>query len=339
MTSLLVRLIPDKSLDSARPWRLIQDYLNDLPLPAAPLTTLSPLGSTVESPVLQALKSNRPTQIMAILNITPDSFSDGGLHSSADATSLRQTILSAIEAGASILDVGGQSTAPYAQQVTAEEEVSRIMPVIELIRSMPEAQNVVVSVDSYRASVARAAAAAGADMVNDISAGRLDDDMLPAVAELGVTVCLMHSRGTPATMNKLNRYDELDQGGSGLIAAIATELLDRVAAAEAAGVPRWRILLDPGIGFAKIGAQNLEVLRYLDDLRDWPGLHGLPWLVGSSRKSFIGHITGVKEPKDRHWGTAATVAAAIHGGADIVRVHDVKDMAQVAAMSDAIWRF
>ena len=140
-------------------------------------------------------------------------------------------------------------------------------------------------------------------------------------------------RGTPATMDDL-----VDYSPDGVIPTIAKELLARIAAAEEAGVRRWRIILDPGIGFAKTQSQNLEILRGLDELRRWPGLRGLPWLVGSSRKRFVGHITGVKEPKDRVWGTAATISAAVQGGADIVRVHDVKEMAQVAKMSDAIWR-
>jgi 2-amino-4-hydroxy-6-hydroxymethyldihydropteridine diphosphokinase / dihydropteroate synthase len=336
MTWALYRLIADQALDAARPWKLTQDYLNDLP-PSAPLTTLTPLGGP--QPPLQALKPNRRTQVMAILNITPDSFSDGGLHTTHDMASLRETVTSALAAGASIIDVGGQSTAPHAPQVTADEEVSRVLPVIELIRSIPEAHKAVISVDTYRASVARVAIEAGAHMINDISAGRLDEAMLPTAAQVGATVCLMHSRGTPDTMNKLNKYPVSIEDGGGLIAAIANELLERIAAAEAAGVRRWRIVLDPGIGFAKVGGQNLEVLRYLNELRNWPGLRGLPWLVGPSRKSFVGHVTGVKNPRERTWGTAATVAAAIHGGADIVRVHDVQEMVQVAAMSDAIWRY
>jgi 2-amino-4-hydroxy-6-hydroxymethyldihydropteridine diphosphokinase/dihydropteroate synthase len=146
----------------------------------------------------------------------------------------------------------------------------------------------------------------------------------------------MHMRGTPATMAALAEYPAAE---GGLIAGIARELVARVAAAEAAGVRRWRIVLDPGLGFAKVGRQNVDVLRHLDELRNWPGLQGLPWLVGSSRKSFIGRVTGVPTPRERIWGTAATVAAAVQGGADVVRVHDVKEMAQVVAMADAIWRY
>jgi len=267
---------------------------------------------------------------MAIINLTPDSFSDGGVHTKE---SLSATVSSFVDAGASIFDIGGQSSAPGTPDVTAEEEIVRVVPVIKTIRSHPKAKDTIISIDTYRAAVAEAAVLAGADIVNDVAAGTLDEQMLPTVAKLGKTICLMHMRGTPATMKNLTNYEP-----EGLIATIAAELLQRIAEAEAAGIRRWRIILDPGIGFAKTQEQNLEILRRLDELRDWPGLRGLPWLLGSSRKTFIGRITGVKEPRARVWGTAATVAAAVQGGADIVRVHDVHAMAQVAKMSDAIWR-
>jgi 2-amino-4-hydroxy-6-hydroxymethyldihydropteridine diphosphokinase/dihydropteroate synthase len=193
-------------------------------------------------------------------------------------------------------------------------------------------KKIAISIDTYRSSVAEALDEVGIDIINDISAGQMDPNMLPTMARLGKTVILMHMRGTPETMNSRTAYPD------GLISTIAKELLERVAAAEAAGIYRWRIILDPGIGFAKTSEQNLEILRRFDELRDWPGLRGLPWLVGSSRKNFVGKITGVEEASRRVWGTAATVAAAVQGGADIVRVHDVKEMTQVAKMSDAIWR-
>jgi 2-amino-4-hydroxy-6-hydroxymethyldihydropteridine diphosphokinase/dihydropteroate synthase len=251
--------------------------------------------------------------------------------SSISMDALLTSMTSFIKSGARIIDFGGQSSAPYAKDVSSEEEISRICPAIKLLREHD--RSVAVSVDTYRADVAEAAILAGADIINDISAGRLDPEMLHTVARLGKTVCLMHMRGTPITMNKLTNYEP-----EGLIPTIAKELLERVAAAEAAGVRRWRIILDPGIGFAKNSSQNLEILRRLDELHDWPGLQGFPWLVGASRKNFVGKITGVEKPEDRTWGTAATVAASIQGGADIVRVHDVEEMAQVAKMSDAIWR-
>ncbi|KAI9171135.1 Folic acid synthesis protein-like protein [Paramyrothecium foliicola] len=322
----LAELASSKGLDPSRPWKLIQDHLNDLPT-GEPLLSLTPMASAAEP--LMPLASGRKTNVMAILNLTPDSFSDGGHH---DPAQLAETILNIVRSGASIIDVGGQSTAPGRPEVSAEEETSRVLPAIELIRSLPEAQHIIISVDTYRASVAEQAIAKGADIINDVSAGVLDPDMLPTVARLGKTICLMHMRGTPRDMTKLTSYPD------GLLPTVASELISRVRAAEAAGIRRWRIILDPGLGFAKTSEQNLELLRRLEELKYWPGLENLPWLVGSSRKKFIGKITGVDEPSSRVWGTAATVAAAVQGGADIVRVHDVQEMALVAKMSDAIWR-
>ena len=271
---------------------------------------------------------------MLILNVTPDSFSDGGLHSNndADADAVASMILSNVEAsGATIVDVGGQSTRPGAEDVGESKELARILPVIHAIRRHSAGKDICISIDTYRASVAAEAISAGADMINDISAGTLDAAMLPTAASLGATICLMHTRGTPATMTSLTSYP------AGVVKTVGAELLDRVHAAEAAGIRRWRIVLDPGIGFAKTQAQNLELLRDFASLRATPGLEGLPWLVGSSRKGFVGRVTGVKAPRERTWGTATTVSAAIAGGADLVRVHDAV-MAQVVKMADAIWR-
>lgn len=299
---------------------------------------MTPLSS--HHPPIMALNPSRRTHIMAILNMTPDSFSDGGAHPVHDPSALHQTITTLLDAGATMIDIGGQSTAPGTPEVSLEEELARVLPAVRLIRSAAFAaqhpEPVLISVDTYRARVAEAAVAAGADIVNDVSGGSMDRDMLPTVARLGATICLMHMRGTPATMNSLAEYPAVE---GGLIGGIARELVARVKAAEEAGVRRWRIVLDPGLGFAKVGRQNVDVLRHLDELRGWPGLQGLPWLVGSSRKSFIGRVTGVPTPKERIWGTAATVAAAVQGGADVVRVHDVREMAQVVAMADAIWRY
>lgn len=267
---------------------------------------------------------------MSILNVTPDSFSDGGKHYNIDEATLASTIKSQIASGATIIDIGGQSTRPGSVQASSDEELSRVLPAVQLIRSLPEANNVAISIDTYRASVAEEAIKAGADFINDVSAGQMDSAMLATVAKLGCTVCLMHMRGTPETMNSLTSYPE------GIIEGVSKELLERVREAEAAGIRRWRIILDPGIGFAKTQEQNLELLRRFDELREYPGLEGFPWLVGTSRKAFIGKITGVQEAKDRVWGTAAAVTVAIQGGADIVRVHDVQGMGQVAKMADAI---
>ncbi|KAM7199888.1 folic acid synthesis protein [Naviculisporaceae sp. PSN 640] len=330
----LTELIPDKPIDPNRPWTLTRDYLDALPRSNPAITTMTPLSS--HHPPIQALNPSRKTHVMAILNMTPDSFSDGGDNTTVDSESLVSTIRTFLAAGATMIDIGGQSTAPNAPEVPVSEELARVLPAIKLIRENFPDQPVLISVDTYRAAVAEAAVAAGADIVNDVSGGSMDPDMLPTVARLGTTICLMHMRGTPATMNSLAEYPASE---GGLIPGIAKELVARVAAAEEAGIRRWRIVLDPGLGFAKIGPQNVDVLRHLEELRNWPGLQGLPWLVGSSRKSFIGRVTGVPTPKERIWGTAATVAAAVQGGADVVRVHDVREMSQVVAMADAIWRY
>ena len=268
---------------------------------------------------------------MAILNLTPDSFSDGGTHDSA-SSSLLDTLRKYVQDGATIIDVGGQSSRPGAMETSAEEEADRILPAIKLIRSNPEFDNTIISVDTYRASVAKVAVEAGAHVVNDISAGLMDPEMLSTVASLGCTVILGHMRGTPMTMTKLTDY------GPSVSQKVGQELLARFRAAEEAGIYRWRIILDPGIGFAKNQEQNLEILRDFGKLRQTEGLVGLPWCVGSSRKGFIGKVTGVDEPKERVVGSAMCVAAAIQGGADIVRAHDVKETAEAIKMADAIWR-
>jgi dihydropteroate synthase len=274
----------------------------------------------------------RKTQVMAVLNITPDSFSDGGKHNVTDLEEVERTVRNFIADGVTIVDVGGQSTRPGAFKISSQQELERVRPVIERIRSIPEARDVAISVDTFYADVARGAVAAGADIINDISGGVLDPQMLPLAAELGVTIILMHMRGTPETMTQLTEYPE------GVVNGVGKELTERVAVALRAGVPRWRIVLDPGIGFAKTENQNLELLRDLDNLRCFPGLENFPWLVGTSRKGFIGKITGVSSAAERGWGTAATVTTSVAGGADIVRVHDIPEMVQVTKMADAMYR-
>lgn len=261
---------------------------------------------------------------MAVINLTPDSFSDGGAHTLPTVVSTANSLLSF---GATILDLGGQSTRPGAPSVGESEELRRVIPAIKALR---EAGIVApISIDTYRAGVATAAIEAGADFINDVSAGNMDPEMLPTVAGLGVPICLMHMRGTPLTMKTLSDYP------SGVVSEVAAELAQRVAAAEAAGVRRWNILLDPGIGFAKTMEQNLEVIRRLGELTAGTGM---PWLLGPSRKRFIGTITGEEVAEERRWGTAGAVAACVAGGADIVRVHDVEEMKKVVDMAVAIWR-
>jgi dihydropteroate synthase len=307
-------------------------------VPKAPRTDMYTTTLLTAGNFVHVTMPTRQTHIMSILNTTPDSFSDGGSNA-LDPQSLRETAAAHIAAGATIIDVGGQSSRPNAPDVTAEEEINRVLPAIAAIRSLPEAKGIAISVDTYRAAVAEAAINAGADIVNDISAGKMDSQMLQTVARLGCTYIMMHMRGTPATMQN----PENCEYAGGLGVNIGNELLERIEDATKAGVRKWRLILDPGIGFAKTQEQNVALLSMTRILRH-PEIEfkkrtkGMPWLVGSSRKGFIGKITGVTEPKDRVWGTAVAVAASIQGGADIVRVHDVKEMAQVAKMADALRR-
>lgn len=267
------------------------------------------------------------TYVMGILNVTPDSFSDGGqFHTLETALAQAHTL---IAAGVDILDLGGQSTRPQAEEVNLEEELQRVVPVVEALRKgglgYPAVQTP-ISVDTTRAAVAAQAIAAGADWVNDISGATYDPEMLPTIARLRVPVVLMHIRGTPKTMQQLTDYSDL-------VGEISRFLQERIEAAIAAGVDRSQIAIDPGIGFAKTWAQNLTILRQLPTLTQLQ----CPILVGPSRKSFIGHILNQPDPKQRVWGTAAACCAAIAGGADILRVHD-GEMVQVCRVADAVWR-
>ncbi len=269
---------------------------------------------------------------MGILNVTPDSFSDGGDFNSLETALVRAEKMMA--GGADIIDIGGQSTRPGADVISLAEELNRVVPVIEVLsRKIKEGNRqdacstVAISVDTTRAAVARAAVGAGADIVNDISGGTFEAEMLPAVAALGVPIVLMHIKGTPKTMQQLTDYEDL-------IGEIYGFLKGRIEAAVAAGIERSKIIIDPGVGFAKTYAQNLEILRHLERFK---GLN-CPILIGVSRKSFIGKILNKSEPKERVWGTAAACTAAIARSADIVRVHDVPEMFDVCRVADAIFR-
>jgi dihydropteroate synthase len=263
------------------------------------------------------------TYLMGILNVTPDSFSDGGQFDRLD-TAIAQAQFMA-QSGADILDIGGQSTRPGAVQISLAKELDRVIPVIEALRH--SGFELPISVDTTRAAVAEAAIAAGADWINDISGATFDPEMLGTMARLGVPIVLMHLRGTPQTMQSLTDYDDL-------VDDIAIALTDRVDAAIAAGVKADRIILDPGIGFAKTADQNYELLRNLPRLADL----GYPLLVGPSRKSFIGKTLDQPDPSQRLWGTAAACSGAIALGAHILRVHDVPEMRDVIRASDSLWK-
>ncbi|KAI9175818.1 trifunctional dihydropteroate synthetase [Blastocladiella emersonii ATCC 22665] len=270
------------------------------------------------------------TRVMGILNVTPDSFSDGGDHLSVDAAVAAAKTM--VAAGADMIDIGGQSTRPGAVEVGHEEELRRVLPAIKAIRAA--GLTVALSVDTYLASVAAAAVAAGANLVNDVTGGRGDPGMLAAVAKLQVPYCVMHMRGDPTTMTKLTSYAD------GVLRGVAAELAARVQAALQAGIHRWNVMVDPGIGFAKAGEQNFALVAQLPELiRLATGSpSGFPVLVGPSRKRFIGDATGKTVAKDRAWGTAAAVAACVAGGADVVRVHDVAEMRDVVVVADRVWR-
>ncbi|CAO1612737.1 unnamed protein product [Jaminaea pallidilutea] len=335
------------------------------------------------------------TLIMGIINATPDSFSDGG-----DNFAVRSALDSAkdmLSKGADVLDIGGMSTAPKAAEVSAEEECARVVPVIRAIRQCTETQHVPISIDTFRASVARAALNAGANIINDVTGGQRDPTILEVSHERNAPIVLMHMRGDSSTMASLAKYDD-DSGG--VVGAVKRELEERVQAALATGVRRWNIILDPGIGFAKDREGNLELLRGIASLTEGDvstgnvygtrsgaatpngltsaaseslkrasngelvgsrveasrqqlhsphsSLRSFPMLLGTSRKRFIGSILSegssaaggpAPAPKDRVWGTAATCAAAIvTGKVDVLRVHDVKEMKDVAQVTDAIIR-
>jgi len=273
------------------------------------------------------------TYIMGILNITPDSFSGDGLWHEGDvvAAAVAQA-QQFVTDGADILDIGAESTRPGSVPITVEEELARVIPIVKAVR---QAVAVPISIDAYRAEVARAALDAGADWVNDVWGLRMDPDMAGLVAERGCPVVIMHNRSQPKDARQEERlgghyvgihYDDL-------FADITQELQASITIAHAAGVKDEQIILDPGVGFGKTVSQNV---RLLNELHHFKAL-GYPLLIGSSRKSFIGHTLNLP-PDERVEGTAATVAIAIARGADIIRVHDVKVMARVAKMTDAIVR-
>jgi dihydropteroate synthase len=264
--------------------------------------------------------ADRRPLVMGILNVTPDSFSDGGRYGSHDAAVARARELAA--AGADLIDIGGESTRPGALPVAPEEQIRRVVPVLERLRGeLP----VLFSIDTQSAAVAEACLDAGAQVVNDVSAGRRDPALLPLVAERGVAVVLMHMLGDPGSMQQAPVYENVTQ-------TVAAFLHERTEAAVGEGIHLHRILLDPGIGFGKTAEHNLQLLREMDRL----AALGRPLVLGTSRKKFIGTITGEPEPSRRQFGSAATIAWSIANGAAIVRVHDVGPMRQVVRMTRAI---
>lgn len=267
----------------------------------------------------RSLSLQRPL-IMGILNITPDSFSDGGRCGSPDRAV--EIALQMEVDGADIIDIGGESTRPGAALVSTGEELDRIMPVIERLAGK---LGCAISVDTWKSGVASATLAAGAEIINDISGFTFDTQMAAVAAASGAGVVLMHTRGTPEKMQQDTTYHDL-------MADVAAGLRASLAIAREAGVSEGCIAVDPGIGFGKSAAGNMEVIRRMAELSGF----GLPILSGPSRKSFIGTVLGRKDPGDRLFGTAAAVALSVSHGASIIRVHDVRAMRDVADMAHAV---
>ncbi|MGI6296468.1 MAG: dihydropteroate synthase [Armatimonadota bacterium] len=290
----------------------IRHFDNTPTLPSSQPTVINALYQTI----------GHRTLVMGILNVTPDSFSDGGKYKSQDDAI--ESALKMVEDGADIIDVGGQSTRPGAEEVSIAEEIDRVAPIIQQITKSIDKP---VSIDTYRAEVARNALAVGASIINDISAATFDPEMPELLAQSQCPAILMHILGTPKNMQIDPRYNDL-------MGEIVGWLRGRIKALVEAGVDEKLLIVDPGIGFGKTPDHNLEILRRLAELKSL----GRPIMVGTSRKATIGKVLGGLPATDRIEGTAATVALSIANGADIVRVHDVKEMARVAKMTDAVLR-
>ena len=282
----------------------------------------------------ERMKFGSCTFVMGILNITPDSFSGDGLISAETTQAAVQQAKQFVEDGADILDVGGESTRPNSTAIDSAYEQARVLPAIKAIRA--ELPEVLISIDSYRAATAHAALEAGANWINDVWGLKKDPAMAQVAAEADCPIVLMHN----GRDRERQARDEWEGGYYGyyhyddLLGEVKAELQDSVNIALAAGVSAENIILDPGIGFGKNGRQNLELINRLDELKTL----NFPILLGTSRKGFIGHYLGGLPANERLEGTAATIAIGIDRGADIVRVHDVKEMARVAKLTDAITR-
>lgn len=271
--------------------------------------------------IKELLKANT-TLIMGVLNVTPDSFSDGGKFFKLDQAVKQAKKM--VREGADIIDIGGESTRPYAAKVGEEEEKKRVIP---LIKTLVQEIDVLLSVDTTSSEVAKQALAAGATIVNDISALNFDKRMAEIVADFQAEVILMHIKGNPQNMQDNPFYKEV-------IGEIMDYFKGRLAFAERAGIAPDRIILDPGIGFGKTTEDNLKIINNLDKFKELKK----PVLIGTSRKSFIGKVLAIKDPLARVFGTAASVVMSIMKGARIIRVHDVKEMRELARMTEAIIR-
>lgn len=277
---------------------------------------------------------SRKTSVMGILNVTPDSFSDGGKYQSVeDAVSQARLMISQ---GADIIDIGAQSTRPKASKISPEEELERLIPVLEAILKLPEAEGKFLSVDTFYSQVASEAVSKGAHFVNDVSGGQLDSKMLDVVAGLKVPYVAMHMRGNPSTMQNSENleYDDVCKD-------VASELCMRARDAELSGIPAWKVIIDPGIGFSKKTEHNLDILMGLPTIRKEIARKSLavshaPLLIGPSRKRFLGDICSHSSASDRDPATVASVTTGVLGGANIVRVHNVRDNVDAVRLCDAV---
>ncbi|XP_042520816.1 folate synthesis bifunctional protein, mitochondrial-like [Macadamia integrifolia] len=274
------------------------------------------------------------THVMGVLNLTPDSFSDGGKFLSVDAAVSQVRLM--VSEGADIIDIGAQSTRPNASWISAEEELDRLIPVLEAVLEIPEMEGTLLSVDTFHSEVAQEAVKRGVHLVNDVSGGHLDSKMLKVAADLGVPYVAMHMRGSPSTMQSDENIQYED-----VCVQVASELYLRVRYAELSGVPAWRIIIDPGIGFSKKTEHNLDILMGLPTIRREIAKKSLavshvPILIGPSRKRFLGDVCNRPDATERDPATVAAITAGILGGANIVRVHNVRDNFDAARLCDAL---
>ena len=259
---------------------------------------------------------------MGVLNITPDSFSDGGIYFDTSKAVLQATQL--LSTGADVIDIGGQSTRPGAKYISSDLEIKRILPAIKIIRK--ENKNSLISVDTFNSRVAEKALANGANWINDISGGRIDDHILNVVAEANCPFVINHSRGISSNMNQFTQYKDV-------VSEVIDELRSQTEIAISRGVLSKNIIWDPGIGFAKENHHNLEIIRNLERFTNYK----FPIMIGPSRKKFIGHYLNAKDPMDRLFGTIAVVCKCSQAKINIVRVHDVAEVTNVLSMSDLLF--
>ncbi|KAJ54219.1 dihydropteroate synthase [Actibacterium mucosum KCTC 23349] len=300
--------------------RIERNGVRDI-VPAADVP--EPLLQRISEPrsPIAGVPKNRPG-LMGILNVTPDSFSDGGRFFDPEAAIVQSNRM--LAEGADILDIGGESTRPGAALVLEEDEIARTVPVIQALRQA--GTRAPVSIDTRKSQVARAALAAGADLVNDVSAFSFDPNMAATVSEATAPVCLMHAQGTPDVMQDAPRYDDV-------LLDVYDFLAEKLCLAERAGIPRARVLVDPGIGFGKTLDHNLALLRGVSLFHSL----GCSILVGASRKRFIGTITGVVTAEDRVAGSVAVALAAAAQGVQVLRVHDISETRQALTMAGKLW--